>query len=201
MPRKDPTFSDNDLIRFFCNNLDPAEKKRVLDRFKAHILTHEPICPNDNRIDIDFCKWAHNFWVLTTICREVGEEIPKILGALAAFNAALSLLTWAGWLGRFLAILRALVTFLISALLYIGAIMIMIGQLRPFADMLVSMFCFAHYNIDLEGDPPDPTKLPQHPGDVINDILNDIRDWFEAPFEPDTTTPPGDPWPPEMPGP
>ncbi|MCP5158503.1 MAG: hypothetical protein H6975_03645 [Gammaproteobacteria bacterium] len=201
MPRKDPTFTDTDLIRFYCRNLDPAEKKRVLDRFKAHILTHTPICPNDHSINVDWCRWAHRFWTLTTLCKEIGEELPKVLTALVALQRALLVLSWAGWLGRLLAILRVMVTFLIQTVIYVGALMIMIGELKPFADSLIQMFCFAHYDVELEGDPPDPTKLPESPGDIINNILNDIRDWFEAPFSPDTTTPPGDPWPPEFPGP
>lgn len=38
MPRKDPTFTEADLIRFYCSNLDGAEQARVLDRFSSHIL-------------------------------------------------------------------------------------------------------------------------------------------------------------------
>lgn len=199
MPRKDPTFTDGDLIRFFCKNLTPAEKKRVLDHFKAHILTHTPLCPNDNRIDVDFCKWAHKFWTLTSLCEEIGEYSPKILSALVAIESALIGLSWAGWLGRLVAILRVLMTFLIQAMVYIAALMVMIGQLKPFAESAIQIFCFAHYDVELEGDPPDPTKLPESPGDIINNILNDIRDWFNDPFAPDTTTPPSNPWPPEFP--
>lgn len=176
MPRRDPTFTDADLFRFYCNNLDPAEKARVLQKFKAHLLTHTPICPNDTKIDIDFCKWANSFYRLTTLCKEIGEEIPEILAILTTLETALLGLSWTGWLGRLLMILRALLGFLITAISYVGAIMIMLGELRPLAEVLVQFFCFYHYDVELPGDPPDLTKLPKSPGDEINEFLNGIRE-------------------------
>ena len=199
MPRKDPTFTDGDLIRFFCRNLDPAEKTRVLNRFKAHILNHEPLCGDDDKINIDFCKWAKRFWDLTSICEDVAGYLPRVLATLGSLLGAIELLSWAGWIGRLLLIVRALLLFLINAIIYIGAVLAMVGQLKPFAEAAVQMFCFAQYDVNPEGEPPDPANLPESPGEIINDILNDIRDWFNEPFSPDTTTPPSDPWPPELP--
>ncbi len=47
MPRQDPSFTDADLIRLFCKNLDPAEKRRVVERFRGYIISRKKICDEE----------------------------------------------------------------------------------------------------------------------------------------------------------
>lgn len=197
MPRKDPTFTDLDLVRFYCKNLDPAEKARVLNRFRMHIVSKTPICQLDPEPGTDWCKWARQFWHISDLCEAIGKWLPKVLIILTVLNAALYALSWAGWIGRLIAVIRAAVSFLLTTLLYITALCVAVGHLKPFAEILMEMFCFAKYR-DLEGEPPNIDNLPESPIDQIDGIEKTIRDFFGTVFSTDTTTPP-DYWPPDFP--
>lgn len=197
MPRRDPSFTDGDLIRFFCKNLDPAEKQRVIRRFQEHIIHRAKICEDDIDVKTDFCKWAKAFAELTTKAREAGKVVPYVLSILTALEVALNALSWAGWLGKALIAIRVAVTALISITVFFGAIIIMVGQMGPFAGHLVAFFC-EYQNAELNGEPPNPNGLPKSPDEKLQELIDSIQSWFSDAFTPDTTTPP-DYWPPDFP--
>lgn len=197
MPRKDPSFTDADLIRLFCKNLDPAEKQRAMERFRRHIISREKICDDDSEIKTDFCKWSKVFLEITDKCDTASKLVPPTLAALGAIEAALIALSWAGWLGRLLVVLRVAVSYLIALVAFLGAIIIMIGELNSYAGSMVLFFC-QYQDSDISGSPPNPEGLPKSPDEQLHDFIKEIEDWFGTIFSPDTTTPPTN-WPPDYP--
>ncbi len=195
MPRKDPSFTDGDLIRLFCKNLDPAEKLRVIERFRGYIISREKLCDEDAEIKTDFCRWSKSFLELVDKCETAGELVAPTLAALGALEASLFTLSWAGWVGRLIAVLRIAVTFLIAIVTSLGAIVIMVGKMKSYASSLVLFFC-EHLDAEVEGEPPNPEGLPKSPDEKLNDFIQEIEDWMNSIFSSDTTTPP-DSWPPE----
>jgi hypothetical protein len=188
MPRKDPTFTDADLIRFYCANLDPAEKTRVRKRFRANILHRTPICPNEEGGD-DYCAWAKAFDQVVQICRGIGDALPEILVVLGGIEIALSVLSWAGWLGKLLLFFRLIILALINVVVYVGAILIVVGELAPFSSWISRQFCkqVDDDSIDdtVSGEPPDPDTLPPNPAsklvDDIQQASRDFYDWITTP--------------------
>lgn len=185
MPRKDKTFTDNDLIRFYCTNLDPLEKYRVRKKFKENILRRKAICPDDLDED-DYCAWAESFHEITVICRTIGDWLPEVLSALVAIETALSVLSWAGWLGRLLAFFRLLVLALIQFVIYIGAVLIMVGDLSIYSLWIKEQFCKdSEETYPLDGTPPDPDSLPPNPAskllDDIQQVYRDVMEWIKTP--------------------
>lgn len=188
MPRKDPTFTDADLLRFYCTNLDPGEKYRVRKAFKENILHRKAICPDDED-EGDYCGWAKAFNKTAAICAAIGEWLPEVIAVLTAIEIGLNVLSWTGWVGRLLAFFRLLILALIQVVIYVGAILIMVGDLTPYSSFIESQFCkdeedgSAFDNID--GTPPDPDSLPPNPAskllDDIQQVYRDITDWITTP--------------------
>lgn len=195
MPRQDPSFTDADLIRLFCKNLDPAEKRRVIERFRGYIVSRKKLCDEDAEIKTDFCRWSKVFHELTDKCETAGKLLPPVLAALGALEAALAALSWAGWVGRLIVVLRVAVAYLIAIVTFFGAIIIMVGEMNSYAGSLVLFFC-EHLDAEVEGEPPNPEGLPKSPDEKLNDFIKEIEDWLNSIFSSDTTTPP-DAWPPE----
>lgn len=194
MPRKDPTFTDADLIRLFCKNLEPAEKMRVTERFRKYVLSRTPICSTDPVLSTDFCAWAKAFLELTDKADSVAQTIPYVLSVLAALESALTLLSWAGWIGRAVAVLRVAVAWMIAFVTFTGALIIMFSKLHPYAASMVVMFC-KYQDAELKGDPPNPEGLPKSPDEKLQEMIDEIKGWFGDLFSEQTTTPP-DEWPP-----
>ena len=185
MPRKDPTFTDADLLRFYCTNLDPAEKYRVRKAFKENILHRKAICPGDEDED-DYCSWAEAFHKITVICETIGDWLPEVLSVLTAIEMALSVLSWTGWIGRLLAFFRLLVLALIQFVIYVGAILIMVGDLSFYSLWIKEQFCKdSEETYQLDGTPPDPDSLPPNPAskllDDIQQVYRDVMDWISTP--------------------
>lgn len=188
MPRKDPTFTDADLLRFYCTNLDPAEKYRVRKAFKENILHRKAICPDDEDQG-DYCAWAKAFNKITSICNVIADYLPEILASLTAIETVLGVLSWTGWVGRMLAFFRLLILALIQVVIWVGAIIVLVGKLSPYSSFVEGMFCkeaedgSAFENI--EGTPPDPDSLPPNPAskllDDIQQVYRDITDWITTP--------------------
>lgn len=185
MPRKDPTFTDNDLLRFYCTNLDPAEKYRVRKKFKENILHRKAICPDDED-ESDYCAWTKALHKVTAICQAVGDWLPEILAVLTAIQMVLNVLSWVGWLGRLLAFFRLIVLLLIEFVIYVGSALVIVGEFSYYTSWLESIFCKeAEMEFELTGDPPDPDSLPPNPASKLVDDLQqayqDFTNWITTP--------------------
>jgi hypothetical protein len=183
MSRKDPTFTEADLIRFYCSNLDVAEQTRVLDRFSTHILHRKALCECDED-KTDWCAWASALNIATTIASTISDHFAEIIAGLTAAIAFLGRLTWTGILGRFIAALIAVLTTTLAFIAYIGGIMLFIGKMDIFAVFLTDMLCSERdFNPDsFDGTPPDVAEIPENPLDVALDYfqkqIEDLIEWF-----------------------
>lgn len=185
MPRYDPTFTHTDLLRLYCNNLDPVEKYLVRKKFKENILHRTAICPTEED-QSDYCAWAKAFHEVAVTCQKIGEWLPEILEALTLIEGVLSALSWAGWIGRLVAFFRLFVLALINFVIYIGAVLIMVGDLSFYSVWIQNQFCKEEEGeFPLEGTPPDPDSLPPNPAsklvDDIQQVYRDVMDWITTP--------------------
>lgn len=177
MPRADPTFSDSDLLRFYCRNLEAGEKYRVLQRFTLYIGKGEKICPADtNRPNP--CEWIEILAAIIGICASVSNRLPQVILALTAWEAALALLSWAGPLGRILNLVRAVIAYLIAILTYATALLVMIEKFALLVEFMAVVLCRGDTPPPL-GRPPDLDDLPPDPQRIIDDLMDQIRD-FQA---------------------
>ena len=182
MARKDPTFTDLDLLRLYCRNLDPAEKYRVMNAFARNLRHGEKICPDDPDERIDPCAWVDFVSAIMTRCEDLAISLPRIIAALVAFEVFLTGLSWVGPLGRLLIIIRMLVAYLITVLIYLLAIVMMILSLAPFIHFLDRFFCKGEKSLPLD-KPPGMEDLPEDPNrrmDEIIDKLQQFWDWLSA---------------------
>lgn len=187
MPRIDKTFTDNDLIRFYCNNLDNEEKLKVRKKFRENILHRTAICPDEESAS-DYCEWAKAFDRIVQICNGIGDWIPEILQTLTTIEMALSVASWTGWLGRLLAFFRLIILGLIEVVIYVGAVLVMVGYLAPFSSYIARLFCQQAEDDSefvVEGEAPDPDTLPPNPASKLVDDLqksyNDFKNWITTP--------------------
>lgn len=177
MPRSDPTFTDGDLVRFYCRNLAPGEKYQVLQRFTRYIGKGEKLCPGD--VDRpNPCEWIEIFALVIGFCSGLAERLPKIIVSLSALEASLMLLSWVGPLGRVLVLFRAAVAYLIAVLTYVTAILVMIQKFALLVEFIAVLLCKGDTPPPL-GRPPDIDDLPPDPQRIIDDIMEQIRD-FES---------------------
>lgn len=187
MPRIDKTFTDNDLIRFYCRNLDNEEKLKVRKIFRENILHRTAICPDEEN-GSDYCAWAKSFDRIVQICNGIGDWIPEILQTLTTIEMALSVASWTGWLGRLLAFFRLIILGLIEVVIYVGAVLVMVGDLAPYSSFVARQFCRQAEDdseFAVEGEAPDPDTLPPNPASKLVDDLqkaySDFKDWITTP--------------------
>lgn len=183
MPRKDPTFTEADLIRFYCSNLDEAEQARVLDRFSGHILHRKALCDCDED-KTDWCAWASALNIATSMAATLSEHFAAITAGLTAAIAFLGRLTWTGILGRLIAALIAVLATVLAFLVYIEAIILFIGKMDIFAAFLATMLCAeSDYQPDsFDETPPNASELPDNPLETALDYfqkqIEEFIDWF-----------------------
>lgn len=177
MPRSDRTFTDNDLIRFYCRNLDPGEKYRTLRRFNLYIGKGEKLCPDDEHRP-NPCEWLEVLAVVIGFCSGLADQLPKVMVALTAWEAALALLSWTGPLGRILTVLRAFIAYLLAIFTYLLAILELIQRFSLLIEFFVASLCYGDKPPPL-GPPPEVKDLPPDPQRIMDDIMEQIRE-FEA---------------------
>lgn len=181
MPRSDPTFTDLDLIRFYCRNLDPAEKYQVMRSFADFIKKGAKICPDDPDKRIDPCKWIAYAKELILQCKDIAVWMTKLLPILATIATALHYSTWVGPLGRLLTVLRILVDLIIEAWIFITTILTIVGGLSPLLDFINKFFCTGEEPLPFDYDPPG-MNLPPNPAqrrmDDIMTFLDDALNWL-----------------------
>jgi hypothetical protein len=76
MPRRDRTFTYRDVVRIYCNNLDPDERNEVLRRFRG---PSELICREATEEEEDTCLEVVD--ALRTLLRdvEIASEFVEVL--------------------------------------------------------------------------------------------------------------------------
>ena len=195
MPRLDKTFSDSDLLRFYCRNLDPSEKYLVMEAFKNHIKKGIKICPNDPDKNFDPCAWIAFTKKLTDQCAEKSKLLAQIAIVLTTLEVALSSLIWIGLYGKILKIIVLIIGYVVSVLIFCSALLSMIGSLGVFINGMNKFFCTGEDPGPLE-KPPE-LNLPEDPSRRMDEIVNWIESIFFFFFPSDT-----DNLPPELlPGP
>lgn len=178
MPRKDPTFTDSDLLRLYCNNLDPAEKYRVFEAFRNHVMNGQKICADDPDEKTDLCGWIANAQSVLEAAKEAASLLKYALSALVALEAVLIGLSWVGPLARVLVALRAFVAYLISIVIFATTILIMVGDLMPLILFLNKHLCKGEKPSPLP--PPPGLDLPEPPQRLMDTIVAEIESAFQA---------------------
>lgn len=177
MPRKDPTFTDSDLLRFYCRNVDPGEKYRVMEAFKGHIKKGIKICPDDPEKKIDPCEWINFSEWLVHQCAAKARLLVQIAQVLTMLEVALGALSWLPPYGKVLKIIVVVLGYVVSVLIFAATLMTLVGQLGGFMGMLNKYFC--------TGEEPGP--LPKPPGlDLPEDPerrMDEIVNWIESIFD------------------
>ncbi|MCC8991725.1 MAG: hypothetical protein LM514_03920 [Streptococcus sp.] len=190
MPRYDPTFTDIDLIRFYCTNLDPAEKARVLDRFVDHIINKNPICPNEppkEDEDKKPCDWVKLLKELVDIAAALAKILAWLIAILATIEVALSgaelgisIFPQFRPIAYLLRAIKYAIGVLIPFLIYITAVFLLIEQLGPFLTILEQLFCKGEAPDDVP-PPPSTDELPPAPtiDSTLTGFIDEIKSYFD----------------------
>lgn len=190
MPRIDKTFTDNDLIRFYCANLDPDEKTRVLGRFVDHIINKNPICPNEppkEDEDKNPCKWVNMLKELVDIAAALAKILAWLIAILTAIEVALggaelgiSVFPQFRPIAYLMRVIKYAIGVLIPFLIYITAVLLLIEQLGPFLTMLEQLFCKGEAPADVP-PPPSTDELPPAPtiDSTLTGFIDEIKSYFD----------------------
>jgi hypothetical protein len=199
MPRQDPRFTDADLIRFYCNNLDDAEKSRVRKVFNDYLMKQVAICP-DAEDGNGYCEWARVFRTITKEAKRINGIIPDVIAALKTIEILLNAFSFAGLLGRLVVILKIFISSMLEYIVYLSAVLAVVIKMEPYAEWLEGIFCSIEGNDNLGeivGDLPDISEIGLDPlAGFVGDIQQtgqDFLNWFKvvpADFNPDIG-----PWP------
>ena len=179
MPRKDPSFTDNDLLRLFCKNLDPAEKLRVLEKFKAYVIDRKPICDTDPNIETNFCRWSWVYLELVDHADTFRLAVPTILKALVLIEAALLALSNTGPWAKLILFLRVAIGWLISFITFAGTLITLFAETMPYAAALTGFFC-KHLFTELSDETPDTTRLPKSYDEKLSEIMDEIHKFSDG---------------------
>lgn len=178
MPRKDPTFTDSDLLRFYCRNVDPGEKYLVMKAFNDHIKKGIKICPDDPDERIDPCEWIKKLKDLLNECGKKAVLLVQIIKVLVTLEVVLSGLSWVGPAARILKIVVIVIGYLVSVLIFVATILTLLSQLGgPLLTYLNDYFCTGAKPLPLP-KPPD-VVLPEDPQRRMDEII----DWIESIFD------------------
>lgn len=178
MPRKDPTFTDSDLLRFYCRNVDPGEKYLVMKAFNDHIKKGIKICPDDPDERIDPCEWIQKLKELLNECGKKAVLLVQIIKVLVTLEVVLSGLSWVGPAARILKIVVIVIGYLVSVLIFVATILTLLSQLGgPLLTYLNDYFCTGAKPLPLP-KPPD-VVLPEDPQRRMDEII----DWIESIFD------------------
>ena len=174
MPRKDPTFTDQDLIRLFCKNLDPSEKKRVLEKFMKYVIDREPICDTDINVTTNYCKWAWTFLELTEHADAISLVSNRILATLTFIESLLLALSAAGPFGRLIVLLRLLIGWIIAFAVVLLTIIKLFAELQPWAVTSTTFFC-KHLHTEIGENTPNLNGLPKSYDESVAELLGEIE--------------------------
>ncbi|MDG4551953.1 MAG: hypothetical protein P9F19_01990 [Candidatus Contendobacter sp.] len=198
MPRRDPTFTDLDLIRFFCKNLDPGEKYWVLKTFADYVRNGKKICPDDPDKRVDPCEWIKFARKVISECSDANKLLRKLIPIIGSIAGLLHYGAYAGPWGRILIVVRIAFDFFLEFFIFITAVMTLISEMTPFIDFLDRFFCKGEAEIPgLDYQPPG-MNLPESPERRMDRIMKAVEEAFEW-LEADDTDLPPDMFPP--PGP
>lgn len=179
MPRKDPSFTDADLLRLFCKNLDPAEKLRVLEKFKAYVIDRKPICDTDPNIETNFCRWSWVYLELTEHADTFRLAAPKILQALVWIESVLLALSNAGPWGKLVVFLRVAVGWVIGFVTFVATLIELFAETQPYAVALTTFFC-KHQFTELSDKTPDISRLPKSYDEKLYEIMEEIHKFSDG---------------------
>ena len=188
MPRSDKTFSDKDLLRFYCNNLEPDEKYRVLVAFNDYIVKGQTICPDDPAEPTNVCEWLDTANRVFSAVSLLADSAQYVLASLVALEATLSVLSWGGPIGRLLIAFRAFVAYLITVVAYVAALSTLISKLALLMDYLNLLLCSGDKPPPLPPPPsidlPDPPERPMDfIANEINAAIQSAKDFFTGMFD------------------
>lgn len=140
MPRSDPSFTDADLLRFYCKNLNPSEKYLVLKRFNDFLSKGTKICPDDPDERIDPCEWIAFARKLVAESADLAKILSKFVLVIAALEVALGALSWVGPAAKILRIIIIVLGYIEAVLFFVTAILLLISELDPFLRFLQAFF-------------------------------------------------------------
>lgn len=178
MPRKDPTFTDQDLLRFYCRNLDQTEKFSVHYHFQRFFTGKIKICPDDE-FAVDPCPWIFYAHEVIYYSGRWLKYSAFVIGALVSIEVMIKGMSLVGPAGRLLSILLIAIGFLIQFLLAASIIVAAIWGMGQFITGLNHFFCKGERMTTLEPPPNwNPPEGWDRNIDKVMQVFDDIMDWL-----------------------